>query len=108
MRVGFLFAAACAHAAAPGPLQVGMATVDITPPVPARMSGYFVERLATGTRDPLQAKVMVLAQGETRAALVFCDLIGMPSPIADRIRTAAAERSKGRSARARLRALAPL
>jgi len=74
-------------------LRVGISTVDITPPVVSRMSGYFRERLSTGTKDPLQAKVMVLQQGEARAALVFCDLIGMPVGITDRVRAEASKRS---------------
>jgi hypothetical protein len=41
------------------------------------MAGYFDERLSTGTHDPLKAKAIVLAQGREKAALVFCDLIGM-------------------------------
>lgn len=91
--LSFFFAAASSLTAAPDVLQVGVSTADITPPAAARMSGYFVERLSTGIKDPLQAKVMVFKQGEIQAALVFCDLIGMPSPLADSIRTEAARRS---------------
>ena len=36
-------------------LLAGTAVADITPPIPFRMSGYFNERLSTGTHDPLQA-----------------------------------------------------
>ena len=54
--------------------QVGLAEIDITPPVGYRMDGYFYERLNTGQRDPLKAKALVLQQGTTRAALVVCDL----------------------------------
>ena len=60
-------------------LKAGVAVVDITPPVGMRMSGYFSERLSTGMHDPLQAKALVLIQGETKAAFVACDLIGIPS-----------------------------
>jgi hypothetical protein len=42
------------------------------------MSGYFHERLATGVKDPLKAKAIVLRQGDVQAALVFCDIIGVP------------------------------
>lgn len=59
-------------------LEAGVAVVDITPPIPFRMSGYFQERLSTGTKDPLQAKAIVFRQGDQSAALVFCDLIGIP------------------------------
>src|SRR3972149_645037 len=45
-------------------LQAGVAVVDITPPIPFRMSGYFMERLSTGTKDPLHAKAIVFQQGD--------------------------------------------
>jgi hypothetical protein len=67
----------CATASSAG-LEAGVAVVEITPPLGYRMSGYFHERLATGVKDPLQAKAMVLSQGDTRAALVLCDIIGVP------------------------------
>src|SRR5918995_4339655 len=48
-------------------LRAGIAVVDITPPVPFRMSGYFMERLSTGTKDSLHAKAIVLEQGNESA-----------------------------------------
>src|SRR5262245_60599688 len=59
-------------------LQAGVAVVDITPPIPFRMHGYFYERLSTGIKDPLYARAIVLKQGNELAALVFCDLVGIP------------------------------
>ena len=59
------------------PLTAGVAVVDVTPPLGYRMSGYFSERLSTGVHDPLLAKALVLEQGKTQAALVFCDIIGI-------------------------------
>lgn len=58
-------------------LQAGVATIDITPPIGYRMSGYFYERPSTGIHDPLQAKALVLLKGETKVAWVFCDLVGI-------------------------------
>ncbi len=74
-------------------LSVGVAPVDITPPAGWRMSGYFHERINTGTHDPLYAKAMVFSDGATRAALVFCDLIGVPREVAHKARALAAERT---------------
>jgi neutral ceramidase len=54
-----------------------MAEIDITPPVGHRMAGYFEERFATGVHDPLMAKAIVLQQGKTEVAMVFCDLVGL-------------------------------
>jgi hypothetical protein len=59
-------------------LQAGVAVVDITPPIPFRMHGYFYERLSTGTKDPLHARAVVFQQGKETAAFVFCDLVGIP------------------------------
>jgi hypothetical protein len=72
-------------------LQAGVAVVDITPPIPFRMSGYFTERLSTGTKDPLHAKALVLQQGDESAAFVFCDVVGVPSVITSEVRQKASE-----------------
>src|SRR6185295_5015112 len=45
-----------------GGLRVGVATVDITPPVGYRLGGYFKDRFAAEIRDPLYAKALVLSQ----------------------------------------------
>jgi hypothetical protein len=58
-------------------LEIGAAETDITPPVGHRMAGYFDERLATATHDPLKAKALVLKQDDKQVALVFCDLVGL-------------------------------
>src|SRR5689334_7576119 len=70
--------------------HAGVAVVDITGPRGYRMSGYFNERLNTGTHDPLQAKAVVFRQGERQGALVFCDLIGPSVDVTSRARQAAA------------------
>ena len=68
------------------PMEAGVAVMDITPPIGYRMSGYFYERPSTGTHDPLQAKAIVLRQGDRQAALVFCDLIGISLDVSGRAR----------------------
>lgn len=77
----------------PSDLSVGVAVADITPPQGWRMSGYFHERINTGTHDPLLAKAMVFAQGQERAALVICDLLYLSREVSDRARGTAAERT---------------
>ncbi len=91
MKQALLFLALCL-AARPAPaeaLKAGVAVVDITPPVPYRMSGYFSERLSTGIKDPLKAKAVVFEQGGVKAALVFCDLVGVTRAVSDKARAAA-------------------
>jgi neutral ceramidase len=73
--------------------QVGLAEIDITPPVGYRMDGYFTERLATGQKDPLEAKALVFQQATTRAALVVCDLLGLPQSMSREVRARAAART---------------
>ncbi len=67
-------------------LRAGFAIVDITPPLGIRMSGYFSERLASGIKDPLLAKAMVLRQGDTAAAIVCCDLLGIDETLTRDVR----------------------
>ena len=84
--LGVFLALANVWAAAAAELQVGVAEVDVTAPPGYRMSGYFNERLNTGVHDPLKAKALYLEQGDQKAALVFCDLIGMPATVTQRAR----------------------
>src|SRR4051794_28439662 len=67
-------------------IEAAAAAVEITPPKGYRMAGYFAERLNTGTHDPLHAKALVFRQGDRQAALVFCDLVGIPREVAQRAR----------------------
>src|SRR5262245_36459884 len=98
-RTGLALFGICLMGMAPGmrlsaaELQAGVAVVDITPPTGYRMAGYFRERLNTGTHDPLQAKALVLRQGDERAALVFCDLVGIARDVSDRARKLAAKKT---------------
>src|SRR3954452_18701386 len=72
-------------------LQAGVAVVDITPPIPFRMHGYFYERLSTGVKDPLHARAVVFQQGKETAAFVFCDVVGIPFAITAPARKKASE-----------------
>ncbi len=82
-----------AAASAAEPLRVGVAEADITPPVGFPMAGYYHERLAVGSIDPLKAKAIVFRDGDTEAALVVCDLIGIATDLSREIRKRAAERT---------------
>lgn len=67
-------------------LRVGVAEHDITPPVGFPMAGYYYERLAEGTINPLKAKAVVFREGDTAAALVVCDLIGVSTDLSMEVR----------------------
>src|ERR1035438_9353041 len=73
--------------------SLGVAEIDITPPVGSRMAGYFNERLATGTHDPLHAKAIVLRQGAEQVALVSCDLLGFTLSVTTNARAQASART---------------
>jgi neutral ceramidase len=70
-----LLAAPPARAAA---IEAGVARVDLAPPPGLEMMGYLdritAHKVATGTLDPLYARVLVLQSGERRIALVTLDL----------------------------------
>ncbi|MHC4327595.1 MAG: sugar phosphate isomerase/epimerase family protein [Planctomycetota bacterium] len=74
-------------------LTAGVAVTDITPPVGYRMSGYFRERLSTGTSNPLRAKAVVIRQGRESAAMVSCDIIGLSPEVSSRARKLAAKKT---------------
>jgi neutral ceramidase len=59
-------------------LRVGTAAVKITPVNGTPMAGYYSRRDSQGVLDDLYAKAIVLDDGKTKAAMVVCDLIGVP------------------------------
>jgi neutral ceramidase len=81
------------HAADATALKAGAAEIDITPPAGHRMAGYFDERLATGTHDPLKAKALVLRHGREEIALVFCDLVGLSLHVTRKARAEASAKT---------------
>lgn len=64
----------------------GVAEVDITPPAGHRMAGHFYEVPSEGTHDPLQAKAMVLQQGDQKFAMAFCDVVSLTPDVSQEAR----------------------
>lgn len=62
-------------------LRLGVAEVDITPPVGAPLAGYYYNRDAIGVHDPLHVKAMVLEQGRVKVAMAALDLVSLPRDI---------------------------
>ena len=58
--------------------RLGAAAVSINPPLGIALAGYYHERGNEGVLDDIFAKATVLDDGQTRAAIVVCDLISMP------------------------------
>lgn len=69
-----------------GEIEIGFAVEDITPPIDFPMAGYYHERLAEGTIDPLKAKAVYFRDGELEVAFVVCDLIGISTDLNRAIR----------------------
>jgi hypothetical protein len=74
-------------------LRIGVAEADITPPLGFPMAGYYHERLATGTHDPLRARAVVFRGNGEQAALVVCDLTGIAADLSTEIRRRASEKT---------------
>ena len=59
-------------------MKVGVASASITPPVGVPMAGYGARKgVSKGIHDDLYAKAIVFDEGDMKAALIRCDLIGL-------------------------------
>ncbi|MCP4640954.1 MAG: hypothetical protein GY851_10995 [bacterium] len=75
-------------------LKVGIAKIDITPPLGTRLAGYGIpERPAEEVLDPLYATAIVFKQGRIKAAHVTLDLCLVGNEDTERMRSLAAKRS---------------
>ena len=68
-------------AAFAGELRVGSAATVITPPPGTPLAGYYGMRASAGVLDDIFAKALVFEQDGAKAAVVVCDLIGLPRHI---------------------------
>ena len=62
-------------------LRLGASAVKITPPTGTPMAGYYYERGSQDVIDDLYAKAAVLDDGNTKVAIVVCDLITLPRDV---------------------------
>ena len=79
--------------AAGAELRLGTAAVPINPPEGIGLAGYYHERGNEGVLDDILAKATVLDDGQTRAAIIVCDLISMPKWIVDETRKLVEQRT---------------
>lgn len=72
-------------AATAGEIKVGVAVVDLTPPLALKspLGGYGarMNRPAEGVHDRIFAKALVISDGTHRFALVTADMLGFPPPV---------------------------
>src|SRR5574340_68768 len=73
-------------------LKVGIAKLDVTPPVGSRMAG-FAGRVfpSLAVHDPLWARAVIFDDGKQRVGLVQMDLIGVSETTAAKVREGAAK-----------------
>ncbi len=76
-----------------GPVRAGFGTSEITPPPGVDLTGYgfYRDRRLERVLDPLYARCLLLDDGQTRLAIVSCDLIGLTIPFSDDVRRRIAE-----------------
>lgn len=65
------------------PLCVRFGSAEITPPEPLPLGGYTARggKLCELPGDKLEARALILEQGETRIAVVACDLLTIPESL---------------------------
>lgn len=73
-------------------LRAGVAKVDITPPADTPVVGHV--RPTNGVRDPIRAGVLLLANEQTRAAIITLDLINTPSEMVAALRDAVSQKTE--------------
>ena len=67
-------------------LKAGAATSNITPPLGEPIVGGFVPFPSTHVHDELHARCLVLDDGQSRLAIVVCDLLGIHRIVSDEAR----------------------
>lgn len=72
--------------------RAGAATSNITPPLGGDIVGNFLPITATHIHDELHARCLVLDDGQTRLAIVVCDLLGVHRSVSDAARAAIEQR----------------
>ncbi len=81
------------------PFEAGVAIVDITPPVGFTKYGYASYQsgkegiTSTGIKSPFYAKAIVFKQGDTKGAILVCDLIRMMRDLSRVVREQASEKT---------------
>lgn len=81
------------------PFEAGVAVVDITPPVGFTKYGYANYQsgqegiTSTGIKSPFYAKAIVFKQGDTKGAILVCDLIRMMRDLSSVVRERASEKT---------------
>ena len=68
-------------------MRAGFGKAELTPPLGVELAGYgyYLQRRAAAVTDPLYARALLLEQGEQRALLVSCEVLGLSRPVCDAV-----------------------
>jgi len=92
--ISLVLGLACPALAVPGMLRAGAAKVDITPRPGVSLDGPISKNgPVTGVHDPLHARALVLANDETRLAIVICDACMIGRDVFDAAKAIAGEKT---------------
>ena len=86
LSIAGLLALGIANDSSAGPLQAGAATSNITPPLGMDIVGGFAPLPSKHVHDELHSRCLVLDDGQTKLALVVCDLLGLHRNVSDEAR----------------------
>ncbi|MDC0934939.1 hypothetical protein OAS39_01540, partial [Pirellulales bacterium] len=75
-------------------LQVGTASIDITPPKAVALWGQFHLRLSTQAATPLTANVVALKSGDDATTFVSLDLLKLPEVVVAAIKDSVAKKDR--------------
>ncbi len=92
--IAFSIALTCPAMAESGALRAGAAKVDITPKPGVSLDGPISKNgPVTGVHDPLHARALVLADDQTRLAIVICDACMIGRDVFDAAKAIASEKT---------------
>ena len=74
-------------------MQVGFAAADITPPIGSEVPGGFAKAFSRSIHDPLLATAVVIADGDSRVALVGLDNLSVKRSVVQAARAAIEEKT---------------
>ena len=68
-------------------MRAGFGQWELTPPMGVELAGYgyYLNRCALSVRDPLYARAVLLEQGDSKALIISCDLLGLSKAVCQEV-----------------------
>ncbi len=69
-------------------MKAGYAKINISPQTSLELCGYgyYLNRVSKGIHDPLWARAVSIVNGEVKALIISCDLLGLSQPFAQQLK----------------------